>query len=83
MHRLLSEHTASISELKTSPSKLLHQAKGKSIAILNHNTPSAYLVSAREYEHLLNIVDDYLLSKEATSRLNDNTEPIKVTLDEL
>ena len=79
----LTEYTASITELKTPLSKLLRQVKGKPIAILNRNKPSAYLVPASGYENLLELVDDYLLSKEIDKRLSDKSKPIKTTLNEL
>jgi len=83
MDHILSKHTASISELKASPTKLLKQAKGEAIAILNHNTPSAYLVPAKQYEKLLSIVDDYLLTNEIDKRLNDNSKSVNIDIDRL
>lgn len=83
MEQILANHTASISELKASPTKLLNQAKGETIAILNHNTPSAYLVSAKKYSELLEAADDYLLANEVEKRLNDQTSSIPVDIDDL
>ena len=83
MEQILAKHTASISELKASPSKLLNEANGDAIAILNHNTPSAYLISAKKYSDLLDIVDDYLLLKETEHRLNDGSDAIAVDIDDL
>ncbi len=83
MEQILANHTASISELKASPTKLLNQAKGEAIAILNHNTPSAYLISAKKYSELLEATDDYLLANEVGKRLNDQTSTIPVDINEL
>ncbi|WP_424945905.1 type II toxin-antitoxin system Phd/YefM family antitoxin [Candidatus Spongiihabitans sp.] len=83
MDTILSNYTASISELKASPTKLLARAGGNAVAILNHNTPSAYLVPADRYEQLLNMADDYLLSQQVGDRLSDGSTPIKVSLDAL
>lgn len=83
MEQILANHTASISELKASPTKLLNQAKGETIAILNHNTPSAYLVSAKKYSELLEAADDYLLANEVEKRLNDQTSSIPVDINDL
>lgn len=83
MNPILSNYTASITELKASPSKLLQQSQGSTVAILNHNTTSAYLVPPSVYENLLNIADDYLLSKQINDRLTDNTELIKVSIEDL
>ena len=83
MEQILANHTASISKLKASPTKLLNQAKGEAIAILNHNTPSAYLVSAKKYSELLEAADNYLLANEVGKRLNDQTNSIPVDIDDL
>ncbi len=83
MEQVLSNYTASISELKKSPTKIIKQAKGESIAILNHNSVSSYLVPARVYENLVNTASDYLLAKKVGERLKDDTKAIKVSIDEL
>ncbi|MDD3855240.1 type II toxin-antitoxin system Phd/YefM family antitoxin [Sulfurimonas sp.] len=83
MQPILSNYTASITELKKSPSELLKNAGGETVAILNHNIPSAYLVPAKTYEKLMDILDDYMLSKDVKDRLNDNFTPIEVSLNEL
>lgn len=72
-----SDYTASISELRASPTKLLEQAGDKPIMILNRNKPSAYLVPAKAYEQLIEMADDYPLSKVGGGRLNNNTKPTK------
>ena len=83
MTQILSNYSASISELKKSPSSLIEEAGGEAIAILNHNKPSAYLVPSALYERMMDIVDDYYLAQEVRARLSDNEESIEVSLDEL
>ncbi len=83
MEQILSNYTASISELKKSPAKVMAQAKGESVAILNHKKISGYLVPVDVYHNLINAVDDYLLSKEVGDRLNDNIQPVMVSIDDL
>jgi antitoxin StbD len=83
MNAILSNYTASISELKKSPSELLKNAGSEAIAILNHNVTSAYLVPAKTYEKLIDMLDDYFLSKDVENRLNDNAKSIEISLDEL
>ena len=83
MQPILSNYTASIKELKKSPSELLKKAGDEAIAILNHNTPSAYLVPATTYQHLMEILDEYILIKEVKNRLCDEFTPVEVSLDEL
>jgi antitoxin StbD len=83
MQPILSNYTASITELKKSPSELLKNAGDESIAILNHNIPSAYLVPAKTYEKLMDMLDDYMLSKDVRERLNENFTPVEVSLNDL
>ena len=83
METILANCTASITELKKSPSKLIEKAGEEVVAILNHNKPSAYLLSSAYYEKIMNILDDYALAKEVQKRLNDNEKPVKVDIDAL
>ncbi len=83
MQSILSNYTVSITELKKSPAKILEQAGKETVAILNHNVASAYLVPSQTYEKIMDIVDDYYLEKVVKKRLNDGEKPIKVSLDEI
>lgn len=83
MQPVLSNYTASITELKKSPTQLLKQAGDEAIAILNHNVISAYLVPSSLYEKMIDIIDDYCLAKEVEERLNDGEEDIVVNIDKL
>ena len=44
MQQILAKYSASISELKKSPTELIKNAGNEAVAILNHNVTSAYLV---------------------------------------
>ena len=83
MKTILANYTASITELKQSPTKLLEEAGNEVIAILNHNTPSAYLVPTAYFEKMMDIVDDYYLKEDVAERLNDGETPIRVNIDDL
>ncbi len=83
MKTVLATQTASISELKKSPAQIIKEAKDEAVAILVHNVPSAYLVPSNLYEKMLDIIDDYYLSKEVDKALKSKEKPIKVKLDEL
>ena len=55
----------SISELKRNPSAVIDAAMGRTVAILNHNRPTAYLVPVKTYEALLehnNVQNNTLLA---------------------
>jgi len=83
MQPILANYTASITELKRSPTQLLKDAGEEAVAILNHNVASAYLVPSALYENMMDIVDEYNLAKIVEERLNDGEEPIRVSLDDL
>jgi len=83
MQPILANYTASITELKKSPTQILKDAGDEAVAILNHNIASAYLVPSALYEKMMDIVDDYHLSKIVDERLNDGSKPIRVDIDDL
>ncbi|MEA3492278.1 MAG: type II toxin-antitoxin system prevent-host-death family antitoxin [Campylobacterota bacterium] len=84
MQTILANYTASITELKKSPTKLLEEVGNEPIAILNHNSPSAYLVPSAYFEKLMDMVDDYHLAQEVEERLDyKEDELIEVDIDEL
>ncbi|HQS71924.1 MAG TPA: type II toxin-antitoxin system Phd/YefM family antitoxin [Sulfurovum sp.] len=83
MQPILSNYTASITELKKSPTQLLKQAGDEAVAILNHNVASAYLVPSSLYEKMMDIIDDYYLAKEVEERLKDGDKPVSVNIDDL
>jgi antitoxin StbD len=84
MQPILANYTASITELKKSPTQLLKDAGDEAVAILNHNVASAYLVPSSLYEKMMDVMDDYYLSKIVDERLNYNEdELIEMSLDDL
>ncbi len=84
MQAVLANYTASITELKKSPTQLLEQAGNEAVAILNHNVASAYLVPSELYEKMMDIIDDYYLAKEVEEALKyKEKELIEVNIDDL
>ncbi len=81
MEHVLSSYTASISELKKNPTALLKEADGEAITILNHNTPTAYLVPAETYEMLLNRLEDAELARVVRDRKNERGNAVEVDID--
>ncbi|MCC2646143.1 MAG: hypothetical protein K0R02_208 [Rickettsiaceae bacterium] len=53
LHQILSNYTASITDLKKEPMKVVMAAKGSPIAILNRNEPVFYCVPAELYEKMI------------------------------
>jgi antitoxin StbD len=76
------ETTISVTALRRSnPSKILEDAGGHPVAVLNHNKPEAYLLSAKAYEHLLDQIDDIALIKIIEKRRGGKT--VRVRLEDL
>ena len=83
MNLILSNYSASISELKKNPSALLNQSEGSPIAILNHNSPAAYLIPAETYEWLLDRIEDIELAQIVMNRMPEKENAIEVDINEL
>ncbi len=75
--------TASISEFKKNPQALIDAADGESIALLNRNKTSAYIVSPEIYERLLEIAEDMELGKIFEQRKHEMGDAVEVSIDEL
>lgn len=83
MDTVLSAFTASVSTLKRNPSRLLEEAEGEAIAILNHNKPTSYLVPAKRYEEMMEALDDLRLAEIAREREGEKKAAKEVNPDEL
>ncbi|BBG61865.1 plasmid stabilization protein (plasmid) [Providencia rustigianii] len=60
---ILSDTTASVSELKKNPMATVNAGLGYPVAILNRNQPAFYCVPAELYEQMLDALDDNELAK--------------------
>lgn len=85
MRAILCHYSASISELHRNPSALIEKANGETIAILNHNKPTAYLVPAATYERITELLDVQELGRIVRKREKEKSKAKAkaVTLDEL
>lgn len=81
MERILSDNSVSISELKRNPSAVVGAMGSDTVAVLVHNKPSAYLLSAKAYETLMERLDDLELASIVKSRQGEPST--EVTLDDL
>ena len=81
MDKIFARASVSISELKKNPSRIINEAEGAPVAILNHNKPSAYLIPAETFEALMEKFEDYELTRLVKEREHEPT--VKVSLDEL
>ena len=80
-HRILTELTASVSELKRNPMGTVAAGEGFPVAILNRNEPAFYCVPARAYEALMERLEDAELNALADDRQGEKR--IAVDLDAL
>jgi antitoxin StbD len=78
---LLADYGISISELKKNPSAAIRAADGAPVAILNRNTPEAYLVPAGAWEEIMDALDDMRLAEIVRER--EGQEEIEVSIDDL
>jgi antitoxin StbD len=78
MQRIEATLSASISDLRKSPSAVMEAAHGDAVAILNHNRIMAYMVPAETYEALLDRLDDLALVEIATARANEKGVPVDI-----
>ena len=81
MHAIHADVTVSVTELKRSPSTIIEQAGNNPVAILNHNRPAAYLLSAELFESILDRLEDAQDVKLARERANGPF--VEVNLDDL
>ena len=80
-HLVLTETTASVSELKKNPMGTVAAGEGAPVAILNRNEPAFYCVPAKAYEALMDKLEDLELNALADSRKDQLV--VKVRLDDL
>lgn len=67
---ILSDTSASISELKKNPMATVSAGDGFPVAILNRNQPAFYCIPAELYEKMLDALDDQELAKLVSERSN-------------
>ena len=83
IHIILTEMTASVSELKKNPLATVAAGEGFPVAILNRNEPAFYCVPVKAYEALMDKMEDMELSAIADARLKDGKKLVQAKLDEL
>jgi len=81
MQTIMAGLTVSVTELKRNFASILAQAEDQPVAVLNHNRPEAYLLSAEHYERLLTQLEDL----EDVARVRERSEGpfVEVSLDDL
>lgn len=82
MESLKADLSASVTEFKRSPTRLIAQAGGRPLAVLVNNRPAFYALSAETFERIADLIDDLELAEIARSRLQDG-DFIETDPDEL
>jgi len=78
---ILASSSVSISDLKKNPSAVIAAADGFPVAVLNRNTPSAYLVPAKAWEELMDRLEDIELAEIVRARAGEKR--IRVRFEDL
>ncbi|TDX29117.1 antitoxin StbD [Modicisalibacter xianhensis] len=73
-HCILTSRVASISSLRDNPSKVIAEAEGGAVAILNRNAPSFYCVPTDMFEAMIDALEDVALGKLVQARQNEEAE---------
>ena len=81
MQRIEAQVAVSVSDLKRSPSAVMENAAGETVAVLNHNRIMAYMVPAAAYEAMVERLDDLALVDTIRARADETA--VRVSLDEL
>jgi len=80
-HLVLSNLTASITELKKHPMATVKSAEGEPLAILNRNEPVFYCIPAKMYEAMIDVLEDIRLAKIVKERAHE--QEIEVNINDL
>ncbi len=78
-HKIYAPTTVSMTDLRRA--SIADIVSDSPVAVLNHNKPEAYLLSANYYEFLLDQIENLELSKIVNERRGGKT--VKVSLDDL
>ncbi|MDW3683624.1 type II toxin-antitoxin system prevent-host-death family antitoxin [Cupriavidus sp. CV2] len=83
MEKIHSLLTVSISEFKQNPSKVVEEAHGQPVAVLNHNRPAFYTVSPEFMAKMAELYDERQLESLVQTRLKSVSRAVKVNIDDL
>ena len=82
METIFADHTISISDFKARPAKTVEDASDKPLAVLVHNKPVFYALSAKLFEQIADILDDYEIAGIVRERLAE-PKVVDVSIDDL
>ncbi|MEQ9115655.1 MAG: antitoxin [Rickettsiales bacterium] len=81
LNNILATKITQVSELKKSPMSIITEGNGETVAVLNRNEPVFYCVPAKQYEEMMEKLEDAHLVKIVQSRSKEKEIPVDI--DEL
>jgi len=78
---IYARNTVSMTDLRRNPSEVIEVANLAPVAVLNHNKPAAYLISAAAYEDMLEQLEDAALTKIVKARQGGKS--VKVNIEDI
>lgn len=69
MQTIFADQTVSISEFKKNPSKAVHAAEGRPLAVLKNNKPGFYAIPSELFEQIADILEDLQLAPLVRERM--------------
>lgn len=75
---ILADAGVSITDLRRNPSAVIEAAGGFPVAVLNRNTPAAYLVPAKAWEELMDRLEDLELAEIVRQRSAEVGIPVNI-----
>jgi len=78
---IYARNTVSMTDLRRNPSEVIEVANLAPVAVLNHNKPAAYLISAAAYEDIMEQLEDAALTKIVKARQGGKS--VKVNIEDL
>lgn len=72
------KNTVSMTQLRQNPREIIRTAEDLPVAVLIRNKPEFYLLSAKAYEALLDLIDDASLIKTIRARKGGKTVKVRL-----
>lgn len=81
MEAIFADVTISMSEFKKNPAAVLREAKGRPVAVLNHNKAAFYMIEPALFEAMLEALSDQEMGRTVMARMGERVRAIEVNID--
>ena len=81
MKTIFPDVTISMSEFQENPAAVLREAKGRPVAVLNHNKAAFYMIEPALFEAMLEELSDQELGRTVLARMGERARAIEVDID--